>query len=345
VLFASAPKRDGTGSGGLRAPFPLRLVFWIVLGTLLGLAVTGTNVIIADWKVYLTMCLYFVLTLACLDQTHYSKLDGTESAIIFFIGALVAFVAAIFLLNHVDIFAVTRHEAYLLDGVFASRAGAIGVLAVVSFALAGTLKCRINGFSLLPHPQRIETVDALSQVALVLTSSCALSCVSLILLAMLLGAGSTPLLLMAGGVLLLIDDRGWGFGLERGLRRYFVPFIVVSLCLWAKAFEEAAHLRTVGGSKANMLPYLAASVLCVPSQLIVSWVLWRGGSFDANAAKAAAKVARGVLALVLLVVDLAVVVMTVSTNLRLIAGLNLVGHLTRLSLFESLIIKAQATFL
>ena len=111
----------------------------------------------------------------------------------------------------------------------------------------------VAGFSLLPGPRRIESIDAVSQLSLVLTSACALGAVSLILLSMLLGAGSTPLLLLAGGMLLLIDDRGWGWGLERGLRRYVIPFAVVSMCLWIRVGQEMLHASKMG-ARANLLP-------------------------------------------------------------------------------------------
>ena len=334
--------RGVLGMGRL-PPAPVRFALWAALGVLLGLSVTGCNIIIADWKVYLCMSVYFCLTLIGFDQAHYSSLDNTEVCISLFIGGLVSFVAGIFMLNHVDIFAVTRVEAFLLDGVFASRIGAIGILAVMNFAVTAAIKCRAHGFSLMPRPTQLANAEAYAQLSLVLSAACVLGAVAWILLSMLLGQGSAPLVLLASAQLMLVEDRGWGFGLEQGMRRYLLPFIVGSFCMWVRAAEEIRAARQSAIS--NMLPYYGAAALCAPSQVIVMLVLWRGGSADASVARSAGRTARGVWALLLLAVDLLVVVMTLSANLRMVAALNLIGHITRLSLFEGVIVRARETLL
>ena len=42
---------------------------------------TGHTIIIADWKVYAAFAAYFVLTLLCFDQAHYSRLEGSEMCV------------------------------------------------------------------------------------------------------------------------------------------------------------------------------------------------------------------------------------------------------------------------
>jgi hypothetical protein len=320
---------------------PIRLVLWTILALTCSLCFTGMLIVMADVRVYIALFIFVWLMMLALDQAHYSPLDKSESCTVLYMGALVSFVAGVYLMGTVDVHAVTTVEIYVLDALRVSRAGVIGLLAAANFAFAVVVKCRLRGASLLPGPVSLASGDAVGQVASVLNYAVLVGAFGLCILCSWTTVDDAAFVMLAAGQLLLLEEDGAIFpSLNNGLRRYFPSFVCAGAVLWFHAAAEVYHFWQQGLSF-HVRSWWMTVPFILPTQCIVAYALLQSGSSDPRVSRAAAGMARGIVALVMLLIDLSVVAFTSSPYLRMLSATNLVGQVCRFTLLEDIMVKVR----